>query len=63
MTKIIPDGKYKGFEKIKESTDKKIILKKDNTTVTIDIHDDGTHSVKTATDIGSKKDFDSLWMN
>lgn len=59
--KIIPDGKYKGFEKMDESTDKKIILKKDNTTVTIDIKDNGTHSIKTEASIGNKKDWTDFW--
>lgn len=45
-----------------ESTDKKIILKKDNTTVTIDINEDGTHSVKTEASIDSKRDWDN-WVN
>lgn len=58
MGSIIPDGKYKGFEKMDESTDKKVILKKDNTIVTINVNDDGTAGeIKTQTDIGSKKDW------
>ena len=61
MKKIIPDGKYKGFEKLDESTDKRIVLKKDNITVTITIDEDGIPAIETKTDIGSKKDYDSIW--
>jgi len=59
--KIIKEGKYKGFEKLPESTKEKTILKLHNTTVTFTLKDDGKYSIETKTELGGERDWNMFW--